>query len=90
MTTNTPLTPQEFMNRFELHVQSYGAEFFFAGARELLGDLRGWGLEINQGSIDYFLSECLKSTKKEPLNPPEIDFVRNRLRAILGLESDDL
>lgn len=40
MTTNKSLTPQQFIDLFENHVQNYGNEFFFNGARELLSKLR--------------------------------------------------
>jgi len=89
MTTQKPMTAKEFMHDFEQQVQNHGANFFFNGCRELLTNLRGWGLEQNQDSVDLFLCDCLQLTRDDPLNPPSIDDVRKGLKAILSLDSDD-
>ena len=87
MTTNNPLTTEQLMDLFEKAVQSYENEFFFRGARELIDNLKGWRLEKNQAAVIEFLSECLILTKEDHSNPPDINDVRNRLRAILGLDT---
>lgn len=87
MTTAKPMTAIEFMETFERKVEQYGDEFFFQGARDLLGNLRNWGLEQEQQSVDQFLCECLIHTKKNPYYPPNIDDVRAKLQQILGFGS---
>lgn len=87
MTTNKPLTTEQFMDLFEKAVQSYENEFFFRGARELIANLEGWGLEKDQEVVIKILRECLVLTRKSPFNSLDINDVRNRLRAILGLDT---
>jgi hypothetical protein len=87
MTTDRLSTAKEFMDFFESQVQIYGDEFFNNGARELLNNLRACELEKNHDAVDQFLVKCLLSTRDTPNDPPDISFVRNQLRSILGLVS---
>jgi hypothetical protein len=90
MTTNKPLTTEQFIDLFEKAVQSYENEFFFRGARELIANLKGWGLEKNQDSVINFLNQCLILNRNQSSNSPDINDVRNQIRSILGLDSGDL
>ena len=90
MTVNKPLATEQFMNLFEKAVQNDGKEFFFRGARELIVNLKDWGLENNQDAVIKFLIECLILTRNQPYNPPDINYVKNQIRSIVGLDSGDI
>lgn len=81
-----PMTPEQFMIRFDFYVQRDPQEFFFKGCRDLLEETRGYGITTNKQQVEQFLIQSLMDVRDTDI-APDLQTFRQNLVHILNLDA---
>ena len=82
------MTPEQFIQRFDFYADldhTGQSEFFFQGCRNLLSEVRGWGITYKAEDINYFLTHSLRNLRQTLDKVPDLEDFRNELMNILAL-----